>query len=345
MIEWFCGATFGACAYCVLARAEKAEARVAELEAGVQRLRNVLCDIAFARRDDEEDLKEYSRRLRRTANNALLEEPEPGVDSVSTGQKTSEGVAASAGERASHEPALSLADRGSEESAPLGGCSSEAPKRGPKSDCDNCHGTGKWTDIVWDEEHECPCVGGLAMKAPRTTEATPMWLASTDIGDRTTVERAIVPPERKNGKTYTADVICEALPTEGRYGELPRNSLQNAAIIARALNDAASPRPDYPRPDFVKAAEDWLDEWVSDVHDNLVAPLAEELHDAYNAGARLRAETAVNRATALLRGYNRLVTIADPTSEEAPYTVSMVELADWIEAMLAAPETGSDANG
>ena len=38
---------------------------------------------------------------------------------------------------------------------------------------------------------------------------------------------------------FTSDVICEAYPTEGRYGEPAMTALANAAKIARALNDGA----------------------------------------------------------------------------------------------------------
>ena len=39
-----------------------------------------------------------------------------------------------------------------------------------KPDCENCHGSGSWHDIVFDEQRQCPCVTGEAMKAPSAAE-------------------------------------------------------------------------------------------------------------------------------------------------------------------------------
>ncbi len=66
-------------------------------------------------------------------------------------------------------------DKFANESAP------NASVAGPKADCDNCRGTGKWDDIVWDEERECPCVNGGAMKAPKVTTRMRGGVSVTDL--------------------------------------------------------------------------------------------------------------------------------------------------------------------
>jgi hypothetical protein len=70
----------------------------------------------------------------------------------------------------------------------------------------------------------------------RHSEAKPPWCAMTSSDPRVcTVERAVSPPERINGKTYVSDVICEVYPTEARYGEGAMTAFENAAKIASAL--------------------------------------------------------------------------------------------------------------
>lgn len=54
--------------------------------------------------------------------------------------------------------------------------------------------------------------------------------------DRVMVEATLAPALRDRGQTVSAYVICDVLPTEPRDGVPARTALENARIIARALN-------------------------------------------------------------------------------------------------------------
>lgn len=78
------------------------------------------------------------------------------------------------------------------------------PAAAPKVDCDNCHGTGHWHDIVFDIQRQCPCVSGVAMKAQRTSEAP---ISVGDLVRRRGIGRVTRRYRRGNEPTDRVDVL------------------------------------------------------------------------------------------------------------------------------------------
>lgn len=179
-------------------------------------------------------------------------------------------------------------------------------------------------------------------RAFRTTEALLAGCVTDSVGETITTDDAVIPSPRPSEAPPKVCAYCGAdgvtLVSEGFWhcgGQRCRNAYlegppwavpgeprpneappsvggvlldSGAYITAEEIAEIRRKCPDNPRPDFVKAAEDFVEEWMSD-EERLIAPLAEELHDAYNAGCRSnRPETAENCMCLLRHGINGNVT-------------------------------------
>lgn len=139
-------------------------------------------------------------------------------------------------------------------------------KGGPKPDCDNCHGTGWWSDILQDIEMICPCTVGPALKNPeaeqRTQEAPnakgeksmrcthcgndicdPCWKARVDRRERGDLSEELL--ARIEGMIRSAKSVDEIWTTPAEALSLIREVRRRRAEVGDEYARAnAVPRPD-----------------------------------------------------------------------------------------------------